>query len=331
MKTEQDLVRRIAQLYGLDVLQIHPAQKGYRNRSFALALAQNNTANLILYKREPDILPKIKNANRVSNFLASQGLPARHTLHNQIIRASNNKTILYAGLYNYLPGSTIPWEGYTMGHIKLLGGMMSDLHAAVQALPQEDEPYIIDECRVLLARMEKYFADEGVHDAMAAKLELAILDITRLRPALNACMDLPGQHALHMDFVRGNILFDGQGEDLRISGVLDFEKTAWGPPIFDIARTLAFLIIDCKYKDEAKVRKYFLHSGYNKRGKSAFDPNPLLESLIDFFLLHDFYKFLRHNPYQSLEQNEHFVRTRDFLLRRNLLSGVVHLGAEGSS
>jgi Ser/Thr protein kinase RdoA (MazF antagonist) len=113
-------------------------------------------------------------------------------------------------------------------------------------------------------------------------------------------------------------LFD-QNQKAKISGILDFEKASWGPPIFDIARTLAFLIVDCKYKPEPKVRKYFLHSGYNKRGDSNFTHTKVFEQLVDFFLVHDFYKFLKHNPYETLEQNEHFVRTRDFLLKRNIL------------
>jgi Ser/Thr protein kinase RdoA (MazF antagonist) len=114
--------------------------------------------------------------------------------------------------------------------------------------------------------------------------------------------------------VRGNILFDDQA---RITGVLDFEKTAWGHPALDIARTLAFLLVDCKYKSEDKTRKYFLISGYNKRGPARTPgSSPLLEKLITTFLLHDFYKFLRHNPYESLRNNEHFVRTRDLLVQR---------------
>ncbi len=113
-----------------------------------------------------------------------------------------------------------------------------------------------------------------------------------------------------------------------MTGILDFEKTAYGHPVFDVARTLAFLLVDCEYKGEAKIRKYFLQSGYNKRGTVNFR-NPiikhgnrttnLLESLIDLFLLYDFYKFLRHNPYEFLEQNHHYKRTRDILLTRNML------------
>jgi Ser/Thr protein kinase RdoA (MazF antagonist) len=315
----KELTERILQQYGLTPRQIHTVQKGYRNESYAAELADGRTVNLIIYKREGGIVDRIRAANQVSNYAAAHGLPVRKTIDPRIVRLGKGDFVKYAALYNYLPGHTIPWEAYTMDHIKQVGAGLNNLHTTLQPMPHTDIPYVVDECRAMVGRMERYFADDGVHDAMAGKLCLAILDTTRLRPALTKGLDLPGQQALHMDFVRGNILFEGNDEP-QISGILDFEKTAWGAPIFDIARTLAFLIVDCKYKEEAKVRKYFLYSGYNKRGNASFEPTPLLEDLINFFLLHDFYKFLRHNPYESLKHNEHFVRTRDFLLKRNILA-----------
>ncbi len=45
----------------------------------------------------------------------------------------------------------------------------------------------------------------------------------------------------------------------------------------------------------------------------------VLKALIGFFLLHDFHKFLKHTPYESLEQNHHFVRTRDILIDYGML------------
>ena len=120
-----------------------------------------------------------------------------------------------------------------------------------------------------------------------------------------------------MDFVRGNVLFEGS----EVVGILDFEKTAYGPVQYDVARTLAFLLVDCKYKDEAAVRRYFLQSGYTKRGAATLTYYPtILETLIELFLIHDFYKFLRHNPYESLKDNEHFTRTVSVLAR----NGVLH-------
>ncbi len=128
-----------------------------------------------------------------------------------------------------------------------------------------------------------------------------------------------------MDFVRGNILFKGS----KICGILDFEKAGYGIKLLDIARTLAFLLVDCKYKNEVKIRKYFLQSGYIKRGGADFNRRiintadkklDLLEELVNTFLIYDFYKFLRHNPYEFLHQNEHFIRTKKYLLERGVIT-----------
>ncbi len=320
----KELTAKILQQYGVTADDIAPVQKGYRNESYAVRTADNRVLNLIIYKREPEIVDKIKNANYVADFLAKQGMPVRRTADPRITRLTRPSsdtinTAKYAALYHYLPGATIPWDAYTMRHIKLLGQMMSDMHAQLIDLPRANLPNVDDECLALLDRMQTYFDDKGVQDALTRKLDLAVHDIHRFRSVIMNAARLPGQ-ALHMDFVRGNILFDGEGESLHVSGILDFEKAAWGSPAFDIARTLAFLIVDCKYKEQTKVRKYFVHSGYNKRGGSTFTPSDTFEQLVDFFLLHDFYKFLRHNPFEDLEQNEHFLRTKDFLLKRNILS-----------
>ncbi|HEX9153621.1 MAG TPA: hypothetical protein VF809_02260, partial [Candidatus Saccharimonadales bacterium] len=122
-----------------------------------------------------------------------------------------------------------------------------------------------------------------------------------------------------------NILFSDEPYDdalkVSISGVIDFEKTAYGHPLFDIARTLAFLMIDCKHKPADKVRKYFLGSGYIKRSSADLSSSymSMLNPFIELFLFYDFYKFLRHNPYESLPDNEHFVRTVEFMLPRMLV------------
>jgi aminoglycoside phosphotransferase (APT) family kinase protein len=40
---------------------------------------------------------------------------------------------------------------------------------------------------------------------------------------------------LHRDFHPGNVLFEGSGDDLRISGVVDWVETSWGPADLDVA------------------------------------------------------------------------------------------------
>ncbi len=324
----ETVAAQVLQKYGLDFRAIHSPQKGYRNTGYPVTLPDGRLINLIFYKRELNIVQRIRDANRISNFLATYDLPTRQTF-GKIICLKTPTSETYGVPYTYLPGQTIPWEAYTMRHLKLLGMTMSHMHAVLQQAPAVHHS-IADECSALYDRMRRYLYDNGVIKALHSKLGLEIHQsmFDHFNTVLLVGQKLPSQQVLHMDFVRGNVLFSGEADTLKISGILDFEKTAYGHRVFDIARTLAFLLVDCKFKSEAKVRKYFLRSGYNKHGKVQFS-KPLiifgrqrfdmLEELVDFFLLHDFYKFLRHNPYEFLEQNEHFVRTEFLLLRKGIL------------
>lgn len=314
------LAEKILRAYNLAWRTILPAQSGYRNTAYPVLLANETTINLIVYKSEPGMLQRIARTNRVSNF-AAKHMPARRSYDPRILAIQSGAKTTYAALYHYLPGLTIPWEAYSMKHLKVLGKTMSDLHDILKRYPGE-LPSVATENLLLNRRMLRYFFDPHVIRALRHKLGLMVqrADYQKL---LRACDQLPGQQALHMDLVRGNVLFD----NATVTGILDFEKTAYGHPLFDIARTLAFLLVDCKYKQPQKVRKYFLQSGYHKRGAMQLTPIAIgsydvLQELTDFFLLHDFYKFLRHNPYESLHQNKHFVRTKLMLLKRGLIANV---------
>lgn len=313
-----ELAKQALDLYGLDYARILPVQTGYRNHIFPIELPDGTMVQLTLYKSEPDIQTRMQRSDAVSQCAATKGLPTRTRKDSRTIRMHGTTKDIFAALYNYLPGETIAWEAYTKSHIKLLGKTMSDLHYALKDFDTTGQVEVIDELEPLVGRMRRYFESPDVIRAMNEKLQLTVaVSLDRYEKLLTGCRSLTGAQQLHMDFVRGNILF----EDERITGILDFEKTAVGHPLFDVARTLAFLLVDCKYKTEDEVRRYFLQSGYHKRGAMKLDYYPgLLERLVEFFLLHDFYKFLRHNPYESLADNEHFVRTVSILTR----GGVLH-------
>lgn len=258
------------------------------------------------------MVARITHTNAIGNFLAEQGLPARSTYSPKIMQLKGAQFTRYVALYYYLPGTTIPWEAYTMAHIKTLGKTMGDMHVLLAGYPYE-LPNVADEFLALNRRMTRYVSDISVKQALATKLQLQI-KLPDFAPLLQFCKTLPAQ-ALHMDFVRGNVLFTGTD----ITGILDFEKAGKGTPAFDIARTLAFLLVDCKYKPADKIYKYFVQSGYAKRSVSTFTAWQLVDKLVPFFLMHDFYKFLRHNPYEYLPQNEHFVRTKAMLLKHGII------------
>lgn len=319
-------VFRAVRCYGYDPVRVLPSQAGYRNEIHPVCLRDGRLIAIILYKNEPDIVRTIRRANRVSCFMAEQGMPVRRALDNRILRLRLPGRDRYAAIYNYLPGRTIVWEAYTQKHLKLLGKTMADMHTVLQRCDRVALPLVTDVYVQILGRMERYFSDPQVISALRAKLQLAVnSEVLQVhRELLAACGRLPGRQVLHMDFVRSNVLFDDDPaaeHGIAVTGILDFEKTASGHPVFDIARTLAFLSIDCKYKTPTQVRKYFLESGYHKRGGQSLSRQELhlLNRLLEMFLLYDFYKFLRHNPYESLHHNEHFVRTRNFLATRGMI------------
>ncbi|MET9154992.1 aminoglycoside phosphotransferase family protein [Streptomyces griseoflavus] len=60
--------------------------------------------------------------------------------------------------------------------------------------------------------------------------------IRREPPAYRGCF-------LHRDFHPGNVLFSGDGADLRISGVVDWVETSWGPADLDVAHCATALAL----------------------------------------------------------------------------------------
>ena len=323
-----ELLNKVIAAYGVNVSRRLPMQSGYRNKNYPFELSDGTMVNLIIYKREPGMEQTIKNAHRLGMHLDANQFPARTTYDPRILRVFDAPHEQFAGLYSYLPGETIPWNGYTMDHLKALGASMSSMHALLSDQPQKGLTATTSIYSALLKRMEAYFLSKAVREAVSIKLNLLIDPVLfpTFQRLMLAISHLPNQQPIHLDFVRGNILFTPDSND--ISGVLDFEKAAYGSPIIDIARTLAFLLVDCTYKSESQIRKYFLYSGYTKRGEAHYLPIRIkigkinidvLEALIDFFLFYDFYKFLLHNPYESLRENQHFTRTKDLLITRKII------------
>lgn len=327
--SSKKLAELILQQYGISVHEISDAKTGYRNHSFKVVDQNNQLFNLMVFKAEPQILDRIQHADTASSEAANE-LPVRKRIDERIIKIKRSGGTSYAALYNYLPGRTIEWDDYTKDRLKVLGATLARLHSSFSkstvlnsdvSIQQQASIYV--ELSELLVRMRQYFGRADVATAMNKKLNIkSRINFESISQALEVGKKLASQHTLHMDFVRGNILYTEEPTDAtidfgkaHISGIIDFEKTAFGSPLFDIARTLAFLYVDCKYKTAEKVKKYFLYSGYIKHGGRTIESHKLLDQYVRLFLLHDLYKFLLHNPYEHLKDNEHYIRTRDILIR----------------
>ncbi|MFD9977245.1 phosphotransferase family protein [Streptomyces sp. NPDC059017] len=66
--------------------------------------------------------------------------------------------------------------------------------------------------------------------------ERAVDVVRQAPPAYRGCF-------LHRDFHPGNVLFTGAGDTLRISGVVDWVETSWGPADLDVAHCSSALAL----------------------------------------------------------------------------------------
>ncbi|MEU1558563.1 aminoglycoside phosphotransferase family protein [Streptomyces scabiei] len=122
-------------------------------------------------------------------------------------------------LMSLLPGSPrVREDGDLEARLDLLAGQLARIHAVVpERRPRTYQPWT---------------SPERVTAPGGAPWERAVEVIRREAPAYEGCF-------LHRDFHPGNVLFAGTGGGadggLRISGVVDWVETSWGPADLDVA------------------------------------------------------------------------------------------------
>lgn len=118
-------------------------------------------------------------------------------------------------LMSLLPGTVRVEEDADLeARLDLLAGQLARIHAVVP----EERP----------RTYQAWTSPERVTTPVGPLWERAVDVIRREAPAYEGCF-------LHRDFHPGNVLFTGTGGGLRISGVVDWVETSWGPADLDVA------------------------------------------------------------------------------------------------
>ncbi|MET7850891.1 alpha/beta fold hydrolase [Streptomyces avermitilis] len=117
-------------------------------------------------------------------------------------------------LMSLLPGAVRVDEEDLDRRLDLLARQLVRIHAVVP--DERPRPY------------EAWTSPERVRTPGGARWDRAVAVLRREPPAYEGCF-------LHRDFHPGNVLFDGAGDTLRISGVVDWVETSWGPADLDVA------------------------------------------------------------------------------------------------
>ena len=117
-------------------------------------------------------------------------------------------------LMSRLPGRVRVDEDGLDRRLDLLAGQLARIHRVV---PRERP-----------RAYQAWTSPERLQGVRGPLWERAVDLIRRDPPSYEGCF-------LHRDFHPGNVLFTGAGADLRISGVVDWVETSWGPADLDVA------------------------------------------------------------------------------------------------
>ncbi|MEU6912916.1 alpha/beta fold hydrolase [Streptomyces olindensis] len=117
-------------------------------------------------------------------------------------------------LMSVLPGRVRVDEEELDARVDLLAAQLARIHRVVP----EERP----------RTYQAWTSPERVAAPEGALWERAVDVIRRDPPPYEGCF-------LHRDFHPGNVLFTGTGAELRISGVVDWVETSWGPADLDVA------------------------------------------------------------------------------------------------
>ncbi|MFI9366320.1 phosphotransferase family protein [Kitasatospora sp. NPDC053057] len=121
----------------------------------------------------------------------------------------------------HLPGSVrVHEDGDVPRRTALLAQQLAAVHAV--AMPEQERP------RAWQAWTSPERVQVPAATARPRLWERAVEVIGRQAPAHRGCF-------LHRDFHPGNVLFTGSGQQLAVSGVVDWVETSWGPADLDVA------------------------------------------------------------------------------------------------
>jgi len=162
-----------------------------------------------------------------------------------------------------LPGVVLSSVARDLAHADLrrIYGEMGAVLRAVHEVKQEVFGYITTHVpephATNLAYMGNQFRRKleafrklGGSAAIARAVE-ALVEVKR--DALSVCA---APVLCHDDLYEGNVLVDGSGPGLRVSGILDVENAVAGDPLLDVAKTLYFSARDAPELREAILEGY---------------------------------------------------------------------------
>lgn len=182
-------------------------------RSFAKPFYAQHAEGLLA--READVLRLLDGTDVPAAMLLDVDATAEYCDHPSL-------------LMSFLPGTVRLTDQEAERRVNLLAHQLLSIHRVQVTVKHQPRTY------------QAWTAPERVSPPAATERpelwQRAVDVIRREPPDYVPCF-------LHRDFHPGNVLFEGSGDDLRISGVVDWVETSWGPADLDVAHSSTALAL----------------------------------------------------------------------------------------
>lgn len=279
------------------------------------------------YKRNTNNITKLKDANDVSHLVSKQlFLFADYIFskeYDPIVELDEGNI---GTLFSHSEGEFLMPSNITPEHFQKLASFSYDFHKIGYDL--YDQSFTIKQIEnvgsILRRNSDKIRSEldeDGTHymleNKFGVKLDLDMLNLN-LSHVENIVerLKLSKPTILNMDANFENITFskDESGK-LVISNVV-LDRVLTGHPCFEIGKTISRLMIHLNLNSTQELKKIFTDKAEDK----TLLREEVIDTLVDFYLINMFYKFVRNEAYR--DQEERFELLKNKLIKRKVLTFV---------
>jgi len=254
--------------YGVTVSKIWVMGWGYSNLNFLLTT--NRGKYLVRASQNPKSAEDLEFELKVKLFLSQKGLAVRKpipTIDGQYYLHSPKGRVLQALVFleGYSP------EIYTLKHVRSSGELLARFHQASLELPKSVSAETFAKRKVLISSIYDLVKRSFTQDYLSVnKEDLDRISWEKHQPLLEQSLIAVGKsissidgdpssssYFIHNDYTPLNVVFKGQ----TAVGVIDFERSGFGPRLWDVGKGAAQWIIHADKLDQKALVKRF-SSGY---------------------------------------------------------------------
>ncbi|KAI6179141.1 KA1 domain-containing protein [Aphelenchoides besseyi] len=183
---------------------------------------------------------------------APRAVPSRRNTNFVLAKMTENVT-LPLRVFTFLPGSMMEQFGYSSATYKVVGNLLARFHALTD---DYEDPWMRENTVPISVESWTYLQSE-----FHTLVDLNQIGIENQELCLRVFQDFGSrileqrsrfeEGLVHSDFNETNILLEQHGEEIKVTGLLDFGDCHYSIRLMDVASAILYLILDAPNNSEA--------------------------------------------------------------------------------